>query len=210
MLLSNPGKIHLRLNGLEAQVNGRWTPVPLVYLLAGQGRLLDLKGVQALRYTSGGATSDVALKYPPFPMWSMPDCRSAPSDVPPFARALRTPGRQPWYPRRRSAWTGPHPRPEVVAAPLPVEVRVDKQVVGVLIIKQVGPQILVRADDLPGSGLALPLTCAAGQHLSLPSELNPQLDTTTLMLRLCRNALQVQASERTSRPPTRSRPQARC
>jgi len=62
VLLSNPGKVHLRLSGLEAQVNGRWTPVPLVYLLAGQGCLLDLKGVQALRYTSGGATSDVALK----------------------------------------------------------------------------------------------------------------------------------------------------
>jgi len=83
----------------------------------------------------------------------------------------------------------------VAAPPLPVEVRVDEQVVGVLIIKQVGPQILVRADDLPGSGLALPLTCAAGQYLSLLSELNPQLDTTTLMLRLGRNALQVQASE---------------
>lgn len=62
VLLSNPGKVHLRLSGLEAQVNGRWAQVPLVYLLAGQGRLLDLKGVQALRYTSGGATSDVALK----------------------------------------------------------------------------------------------------------------------------------------------------
>ena len=62
LTLTNPGTAHLRLSGLEVQVGGRWQPVPLLYLLAGQGRRLDTAGIQAARYTEGGIARDVALR----------------------------------------------------------------------------------------------------------------------------------------------------
>ena len=62
LTLTNPGSTHLHLSTLELQVGGRWQPVPLLYLLAGQSRRLDTAGVQAVRYTAGGTVRDVALR----------------------------------------------------------------------------------------------------------------------------------------------------
>ena len=60
--LSNPGRIHLRLNTLEVRRDTGWQPVPLLYLLAGQGRVLDLTGVRELRYSEDGQLHGVVLR----------------------------------------------------------------------------------------------------------------------------------------------------
>ncbi|WP_424951144.1 fimbrial biogenesis chaperone [Deinococcus sp.] len=59
--LSNPGAFHLRLNTLEVRGADGWQPVPLLYLLAGQGRSLDVAGIQELRYSQGGQTRNVVV-----------------------------------------------------------------------------------------------------------------------------------------------------
>ena len=54
LLLSNPGNLHLRLTDLQVRVADAWQPVPLLYLLAGQSRQLELSGVQEVRYSLDG------------------------------------------------------------------------------------------------------------------------------------------------------------
>ncbi|GGJ78153.1 fimbrial biogenesis chaperone [Deinococcus aquiradiocola] len=50
--LHNAGPVHLKLVRLETRTAEGWTPQPLTYLLAQQGRILDMQGVQELRWTT--------------------------------------------------------------------------------------------------------------------------------------------------------------
>ncbi len=58
--LRNTGPQHLRLPDLQLRVGLTWQAVPLLYLLAGQGRDIDVTGVQELRFsTQEGAVQDL-------------------------------------------------------------------------------------------------------------------------------------------------------
>ncbi|WP_424951143.1 hypothetical protein [Deinococcus sp.] len=90
------------------------------------------------------------------------------------------------------------------AALLPVEARNGDQLLGVLIVKLVGTQILARADDLGALGLdasGLQNPCTAGQYLALPGGLNPQLDSINLVLHLSLRAASGQTTDPDVLPP---------
>lgn len=56
--LQNVSSEHLRLSSLELRVNDAWTAAPIIYLLAGQRRILDVTNVQELRFSSNGGTAE--------------------------------------------------------------------------------------------------------------------------------------------------------